>query len=572
MENVVENLVKKLTERLEIERIFKVDVEVFGVTYVHLLLVIPQQMGLSNKVMQPVVELCMMGTTQVTYEILIFGEWKSKLKQGSLYYNFLSLPQHQVFSSSNNLVKTLSKQEIGGVMALFEEMKTQYDLKAEELLNASTQMEETGNLLKAAYMFHQFIKQHLATLQFFVLAKVNKCSALNTKFKSVMTHMPMWMSYVHDHHHQLFRVLDTANAAVSKNQLIALEHSEFQEAKRLWMRLLGEMELFYQRIDRDMQVWISTHSEQKDSEVKREGVPSIGKSKSTYVRLERFEAYPGSQENKAALNQLIDRIQEDYGPEELILLSYRSSGFTRQFFKNHSMQAGCNEEGVQLCLVGIKRKCGPIKHRALKNKGAEALVLFFDREKVQHALKSGNDSVSWFHAMIGQNAQLILKKETVLQPTYCESKLEKLPPLLTNQKVYDTVINQLYDLEYLLTELLVQEKSTQAFLLGNMLELGLKCVLKARLGYVPLDLSLHQLILFSLIADPRIYEFIWGGHRIDPVTLRAALNYKNYLNAQSVLDLGQHNEFQIGNFASEWRGFVKRLLNECAVIEEEGLK
>lgn len=574
MGSIVENLVKKLTDRLEIERIFKVEMEFCGVSYTHMLIVIPQQVGLSAKVIQPVVELCMMESKHVTYEILIFGEWKSKLKTGSLYYTYLSLPQHQVFSSSNNSVRRLSEKEMSGVMSLFVEMKSQFQLKSQEFLQAAKEMEEKGNVLKAAYLHQQYIRQHVGTLQFFVLAKTNKSPALFTKIKSVMTHIPMLMAFFQEHELPVINVLDRAHAAVTKLHPITIENSAYQESRHLWMRFLEEIDLMYQRVIQQVKEHLSAREEHVAAEVKKEDTPSAGQTRKTaYSRLENFEGFPGLEAHKASVHQLLDRIQQDHAPEELLLLAYRSSGCMRQFFLNHTAQVRADhEEGIQLCFVAIKRKCGPIKHRAFTYKGAEALVLFFDRDKVLEALNSGNKSESRFHAMIGQYGQLVLKKETVIQPTYCEAEPEKSLSFLTPQKVYETAIDQLYDLDYVLSELLVQEKATQAFLLGNMLELGVRWVLKARLGYVPLELSLHQLILFSLIADPRIYEFIWGGHRLDPKTLRAALNYKQYLNGQPLGDLPENSYSQLGSFASAWRAFVTMLLNENAVKVEEEVK
>lgn len=81
-------LVERLIQRIDLDRIFLFSYSFLGKEQQHLILVMKPEDGVSPKVMKPVIELCLIDTKELSFELIPFGEWRNKVRHGGLYYAY----------------------------------------------------------------------------------------------------------------------------------------------------------------------------------------------------------------------------------------------------------------------------------------------------------------------------------------------------------------------------------------------------------------------------------------------------------------------------------------------------
>lgn len=114
----IQLLVERLVKRIDLHRIFLFSYPFLGEEQLHLLLVVNPVKGLAPKAMAPIVSLCMSDAAEIPFDMILAGEWQNQLKQGSLYYTYASLPQHELFNASKKKSPLLSHKTIAGLLEL----------------------------------------------------------------------------------------------------------------------------------------------------------------------------------------------------------------------------------------------------------------------------------------------------------------------------------------------------------------------------------------------------------------------------------------------------------------------
>src|SRR5690606_6227192 len=183
-------LVERLIQRMDLDRIFLFSYSFLGKEQQHLILVMKPEDGVSSKVMKPVVELCLIDAPEVSFELILFGEWRNKIRQGSLYYAYASLPKHEIYTSPRKKTKSLSVSEIGGVVELSQQWSLKMSTTGIEFREGATKFAENGDYLKATFMVHQSLESFLRLPQMMIQGKVNNIHHLENSMRSLSSHFP----------------------------------------------------------------------------------------------------------------------------------------------------------------------------------------------------------------------------------------------------------------------------------------------------------------------------------------------------------------------------------------------
>src|SRR5690554_5092211 len=135
-------IVERITERMDVDRIFMAEYDFLNVTRNHLLIVMNPISGISPKIMAPIVELCLIDQPDVSFEIVLFGDWKNKLSTGSVFYAYLSLPEHRLFASERKSSKDLTIKELQSIVTLFEQVRKRLESQSDGFKEGSQQFVE----------------------------------------------------------------------------------------------------------------------------------------------------------------------------------------------------------------------------------------------------------------------------------------------------------------------------------------------------------------------------------------------------------------------------------------------
>ena len=338
MDMTREKIVARLTERMDLDRIFMASYSFLDVEQTHLLLVINPISGVSPKVMAPVAELCLMDNPGLSFELVTFGDWRNKLKNGSMFYAFLSLPVHRIYASDRKPTRDLQGKEISTIRAFFADIKHEMETQISDYDVGAAKFAEAGNYLKASFMQYQHVKITVSLLQIFVQARANNVPLLTNRLRSLFTHFPVLRSHFWNsqHHHlEILGLLDKAHAAVNQNRDLVISREDYRYLSHKWSTLRQEIMRLFLAIDKRLQETVSAST---DSETT-------------------------SDDSGADANKLIAEIQKCHNPEQIILLNPLSGSASDTLF-----------------LMAFMKKRGPIRHRHLTRGKARVLVLFKEVE------------------------------------------------------------------------------------------------------------------------------------------------------------------------------------------------
>ena len=114
-------IIDRLSQRLDLDRVYLVKYEFLKQEYHHLLLALKPVSGLSHKVLKPIVELCLMDQENISFEIVPTGEMLNKIKTGSLYYSYASLAEHIIYLDSKKHSQPLKAKELKSILEISQE-------------------------------------------------------------------------------------------------------------------------------------------------------------------------------------------------------------------------------------------------------------------------------------------------------------------------------------------------------------------------------------------------------------------------------------------------------------------
>lgn len=590
MEINTEKLVERLTSRLDLDRVFMAKFDFLGTTKTHLLLVINPVSGLSLKMLLPIIELCLLDQPSMSFEILPFGEWKNKLSHGSLFYSFISLPQHRLYASDRKSTKDLTLKELLSVVTLSTEVQAKLELEASELLKGSQLFSERENYLKASFMLHQSLSSSIKLLQSFVLAKTNKVPSLENRIRTLSSHFPELRTKFLNNEMvdgDRLKLLDKAYHAVKQNQDLEITESDFEFLRKNWSVLQDQIKKLYTSIRKELESEVAHRQmqqklqqiqqqleqqlqQQQDQQATSENSKqATAEQLSNHTVEEDFSQYPWPASYRDDVNTLIDLIQQNHNPEKIILINYRIGEFS-----GHSLvdcgDAGATAAKMELFLIVIMKRRGPIRYRDITKGNASALVLYFDTEHFKRKLLDNQNTDHLFFVSVLQKGTVVRRKKTF------NEQWEMLPMDWARQhwhaKFYFAAsYHLLAELDRFMELVNQKDHAINNFLAGQLVEKGVMTFLKITLGYVPKDLTLDKLIDFTVVVDSRIKDFLLPGNEAEEESLRTILDYQRVwrksIRPEKLMPLAKTPK----EFATAWIAFIYPIcIQALEYLEEQG--
>lgn len=522
-----QTLVERLTQRMDLHRIFLFPYPLPEGEQQHLLLVVNPVKGFAPKTLAPLVSLCFSDTEAISFDMVIAGEWQNQLKHGSLYYTYASLPQHELFAASKKNNPFFSHKTVGGLLELAELNYRKCRKGSDEFREGVDNFLAKGDYGQATFMLHQFLELRLKGFQ--ATAGINGGKGHNVEhlFKTLRSILPQLQSiFPYDSLSvDIFRLLDQSYVKAKKQEAIEITSEEFgilldkcEQAKLAMDGMVAAM------VDR-----ITAYREQLPQEVEQPlatvkvmqvKAPMVAPTPTTQAICEDFSKFPWPEQYKRDVNKLLDKIRQNHNPEQIVLLNYHMGGLSDNFlFRPEEPVNSQNGFKVELYLVVLMNNTGPFHFRRMLVGEVSAMVVYLNVKTVQKNLAEGN---RFFHTLWTKGR--ILRKKTTFEPSFEVAAVDWKAEHERVEKTWRNAKTCMGNLSELIQNAGSLKLDSCMLLLGNLLEIGVNTYLRCAVGFVPYGAHTAELIDWSGVTGRRLLDFVYPVSEIETARMKLMLS------------------------------------------------
>lgn len=525
-------IIERLSLRMDLDRISFFKYQFLNQEHHHLLLALKPVSGLSTKTLKPIVELCLMDQENITYEIVLIGDLKNKIKIGSIYYAYASLPKHIIFLADGKNNKLQGHKELRSALELAEEYYKKILPLSADFLKGAEAFAAAGNYLKASFMLHQGLENHLKLLQIMVEGRANNVHRLNNRIRNLSEHFAtLDAHFIGDNElaRERFKLLDGAFDAVKQNKELEIsafdasclyDHSRLMldAIDQLFHYFIGALRAEYEQItatkidipQAEKEPAVTTGPET----IKKMATPPADKKTVTTAQLAVsnnpiFQSFPWPERYQSDIQQLLNKIYRDNQPEQIMLLNYYVSNANGNgLFDYPPKDIG----SATLYLVVIKKRIGSTHFRKVSFGRVTAVISFLNTSFIETKLNKGSrfSNTIW-------NDSIVLFRDPNYKPCYFVKPIAWSDTLLKAANCCERNSKLMQDLVQLFIEEHISSRLLAVSLLNQLLSIGLYSYLYLRIGHAPNNANLEELIDWTCICDSRLKEFFVPKNNIDGV-------------------------------------------------------
>ncbi|MBE8719837.1 HEPN domain-containing protein [Sphingobacterium pedocola] len=576
-------LIDRLVQRIDVERIYKFSFpseEGEQPRETKLLLVVNPVKGMAPNALAPIVSLCMSDMEEeIPFDMIIAGEWSNKIKQGSLYHTYVSLPEHLCYASKKISNALFSGKNLSGLLEL-----AQYNYNKSKAISDEFRLGVDNFLTKedytqATYMLHQFVETRLKAFQATVGIKASKGHNLEHLFRTVRGISPILPEiFAYDSSYaDLLRKLDQSYVKTLKWEQIDMTKDEFEV-------LLHTCELARYEMDKRVTLMVSCVTAYRDKMAtektdQEQSKTAPAKSEHTGEAEQRLETknivcedfgeFPWLQHYKADTNKLLDKIRTNHNPEQVIMLNYHTGGFSGS---NLFQQENKEKDGikVELYLVVIMKNTGPFHFKCMQVGVTSAMVVFMSVKDVEKKLAVGDRFV---HTLWTKGH--VLRRKSTFEPSFDVGEVDWNGEYERMKKVSETAKNTLIEISESLAINNVTEEVLLFCVVKGVLESAVISYICCAVGYLPKNIPLRDLIDWTGVIDRQIIEFLYRRKESESFQLGLLLR-PNKIWGEGMFHRLLENSFLNGsktakyvNFFNDQFEIVLKQLKEYAEPEPE---
>ena len=509
-------IIDRLSQRMDLDRAYVVKYQFLDQEYYHLLLALKHVSGLSPKVLKPIVELCLMDQKNISFELVPVSEMLSKIKVGSLYYSYATLPNYAVHLASKKKNPPLQAKELKSVLEIAEECYQKFMPISAGFLHGAETFGEQGNYARAVFMLHQSVENHLRFLQIMIDGKANNVHHVSNRIKSLNEHFSMLRESLigkDEDEKKRFRLLDSAFDAIKQNKDLEIsafdaswlyDHCKFvlHAIEQLYLSFMEGLKTGYEKL--------SAITEQKVERKALEVEANIQVGKETALsNAPLFHAFPWPERYQMDIDHLLRQIRQENNPEQMMLLNYYvSDAHGKGLFDFPHQENG----KVEIYLVVIKKKLGHCHFRKVAYGQVTAVVAFLNTDFLETKLNQGS---RFSHTI--WNESVVLYRHPRYKPTY------SIAPVNWHNTLFKTSISWTRNSK-LMQDLLavfsfdgLSSAQLAVLFLNQMTSIGLYSYLYLRIGYAPMHVTIADLVDWTCICDKKVKEFFMPKDDVEEI-------------------------------------------------------
>lgn len=500
-------IIDRLSERMDLDRVYLVKYQFLDQEYYHLLLALRPVSGLSHKVLKPIVELCLMDQEHVSFELVPIGEMLSKIKTGSLYYSYASLPAYNIHFANKKKNPPLSAKELKSVLEIAEEHYQKMLPVSKSFLEGAEMFAEQGNYQRAVFMLHQSVENHLRFLQIMIDGKANNVHHINNRIKSLNEHFSMLRESIigkNEDEKERFKLLDSAFDAVKQNKDMEISVCDASWLYDHCTFILDVVEQLYLSFIKGLQTGYEKSLVVETQKIREDKTAVSGKcveAGETIMQQDEpfFHAFPWPEQYQSDIYHLLDQIRQENQPEQIMLLNYYASNASgKGLFDYPRKESGT----AAIYLAVIKKKIGSSYFRKVSYGHVTAVVVFLNTNFIETKLSKG----SRFSQTIW-NESVVLYRNPAYKPTYFICPINWSDTLVKTKNTWIRNLKLIRDLVEIMSGGHSSSRQLAALLLNQLVSIGLHSYLYLRIGYAPPNATIEDLIEWTCICDKKVKAF-----------------------------------------------------------------
>lgn len=511
-------IIDRLSQRMDLDRVYLLNYRFLNQEYHHLLLVLKPVNGLSHKVLKPIVELCLIGQENVSFEIILIGELLNKIKIGSMYYAHVSSARFNLYCSGKKNAISLGHKELKSVMEIAAELYKQVSPVSLGFLQGAETFAGQGSYLRAVFMLHQGIENHLRFLQTLIDGKANNVHHLNSRIKSLDEHFStLKASFIGNTEEEKarFSLYDAAFNAVKQNKDLEIsavdaswlyDHSKFilDAVEQLYFSFMDGLHIEYERLLAEMEAQQLAKSKAAAEEKKSDTGTSSVKANGSVLH-----AFPWPEHDQSAIHHLLDQIRREHTPEQIMLLNYYvSNAHGRALFDYPSTACGT----ADIYLVVLKKRIGSCYFRKVSYGKVTAVISFLNTDFIAAKLQKGS---RFSHTIWNESA--ILFRDPSYKPCYAIAPINWADTLSKIEHCWKRNSALMWGLLDILTNDNFSCRQLAVMLLNQLIVVGLHTYLYIRIGYAPPHISTEELIEWTCVCDKRVKAFFSSKDAVENI-------------------------------------------------------
>ncbi|MFB2119067.1 HEPN domain-containing protein [Parapedobacter sp. 2B3] len=526
-EVINQQLVERLTQRMDLHRIFLFSYPYLEEERPHLLLVVNPVKGIAPKTMAPLVSLCLSDSEEIPFDLVLTGEWQNQLKQGSLYYTYASLPQHELYAASKKGNPLFSHKTVTGLLELAELNYEKCRKTSDDFRLGADNFVAKGEYGQATFMLHQFLELRLKGFQ--ATAGINGGKGHNVEhlFKTLRSMLPQLQSiFPYDGPSvDLFRLLDQSYLRAKKGESIEIEVEEFgilldksEQAKAAMDEMVASMvarvKVYREQLPKEVEKPAETAAAKPAKE------PVAAPTPTTQLICEDFNGFPWPEQYKQDVNKLLDKIRQSHNPEQVMMLNYHTGGFSGNYlFRPEEREESGGGSKVELYLVVLMNNKGPFHFRCMQVGEASAMVVYLNTKTVQKNLAEGN---RFFHTLWTKGR--VLRRKSTFEPAFDVVAVDWKAEYERVEKTWQNAKACMGNLNELIQSAPSLKLDTCFLLLRNLLEVGISTYLRCAVGFEPYGVDLAELIDWSGVTGRKLLDFIYPASKIETARMQLILS------------------------------------------------
>ncbi|HWK98560.1 MAG TPA: HEPN domain-containing protein [Parapedobacter sp.] len=525
-EIISQQLVERLTQRLDLNRVFLFSYPYLEEERPHLLLIVNPVKGIAPKTMAPIVSLCLSDSEEIPFDLVLAGEWQNQLKQGSLYYTYASLPQHELYAASKKGNPLFSHKTITGLLELAELNYEKCRKRSDEFREGVDNFVAKDDYGQATFMLHQSLELRLKGFQATAGMNGGKSHNVEHLMKGLRGLLPPLQAiFPYDSPSvDLFRLLDQSYTKAKKGESIGIEQEEFN----ILVDKCEQAKVAMDEMLASMVARVNAYREQLPKEVEKSAetakakpveVPAVP-AQATQVICEDFSNFPWPEQYKRDVNKLLDKIRQSHNPEQVVLLNYHTGGFSGNYlFRPEEREDNEGGSKVELYLVVLMNNKGPFHFRCMQVGEASAMVVYLNTKTVQKKLAEGK---RFFHTLWTKGR--VLRKKSTFDPPFEVVAVDWKGEYELVEKTWRNAKACMDNLNDLIQSASVLKLDTCFLLLRNLLDLGISTYLRCAVGFVPYGVDLAELIDWSGVTGRKLVDFIYPASEIETARMQLILS------------------------------------------------
>ncbi|CAM3795658.1 hypothetical protein [Sphingobacterium prati] len=500
-------IIDRLSERMDLDRVYLVKYQFLNQEYYHLLLALKPVSGLSHKVLKPIVELCLMGQENVSFELVPIGEMLNKIKTGSLYYSYASLPAYNIHLASKKKNPPLSAKELKSILELSAEYYQKMLPVSKSFIEGAEMFAEQGNYQRAVFMLHQSVENHLRFLQIMIDGKANNVPHINNRIKSLNEHFSILRESIigkNADEKERFKLLDSAFDAVKQNKDIEISVCDASWLYDHCSFILDLVEQLYLSFIKGLQTGYEKSLEAEAQKVREDKTATSGNCAEGGKNVVQqgqpiFHAFPWPEQYQSDIYHLLNQLRQENHPEQIMLLNYYTSNASgKGLFDYPRKESGA----AAIYLAVIKKKIGSSYFRKVSYGQVTAVVAFLNTSFVETKLNKG----SRFSQTIW-NESVVLYRNPAYKPTYFICPINWSDTLVKTKNTWTRNLKLIQDLVEIMSGEHSSNRQLAALLLNQLVSIGLHSYLYLRIGYAPPSATIEDLIEWTCICDKKVKAF-----------------------------------------------------------------